>query len=133
MATLLYTGCLGLLYLWMTFVVIRERKKHQIAYGHGPNQEIAGLVSAHSNFAAYVPLVLLMLFFLEERGIISNVGAHFIGASLLLGRILHFLGLSQKLGKSHLNFRVAGMMCTILALGYATLRCLLSSFLHGAH
>ena len=47
----------------------------------------------HANFAEYVPLLLLMMAFLEY-GHVATWGLHAIGATLVVARLLHGIALS---------------------------------------
>ena len=42
----------------------------------------------HANFVEYVPLALILIGLLEFNGVASNY-IHYLGAALLLGRVLH--------------------------------------------
>ncbi|RQP23130.1 MAPEG family protein [Piscinibacter terrae] len=68
---------------------------------------------AHSNFAEYVPLALLLLAFMETGGA-GPVFLHAMGASLLVGRVVHAYGVSQL--KERFAFRVVGMTLTFVPL-----------------
>ena len=114
MITTLYLGLLALLYLYISGAVIMKRRKHQISTGFGPNNEIRDIVSAHANFAAYVPIQLLLIYLLEISGHIPLIAIHIIAAIVLLGRILHFIAFNSK--EMNFKYRVYGMQMTLFPL-----------------
>jgi uncharacterized protein len=115
MITGFYAALLGLVLLRITLKVIGARRRHQIAYGYGKQNEIAGVVSAHANFVAYAPLFLFLLLCLELGSPSSPVLLHLLAIAFLLGRILHSKGLSvsERLEKPDFKNRKFGMHLTI--------------------
>lgn len=109
--TPLYASVLALIYVALSFRVIGVRRAGNISLGDGGNDELARRIRVHGNFAEYAPftLVLMTLAELQDR---SPYVLHFIGISILLGRLLHALGLSTR----HGMLRVAGMVLTFTAL-----------------
>lgn len=90
-----YTSILSLFFIFISLKVIFARRKNAIAYGPGKNNEIAGLVSSHSNFASYVPMIILLMFFVESYSDVSLKVIHFMGICTIIGRVLHFYSLSK--------------------------------------
>ena len=113
MITGLIAAALALLYVKMSFVVIKLRRSKRIAYGAGENEEIIGPVSAHSNFASYAPLSLMMLYLLEASGRLHWGIILAIGLVIFTGRVLHFTGLALR---QDFKLRVRGMQLTIIPL-----------------
>lgn len=107
----LYAGLLGFLFLKISSDTIGARRKHQISLGTGKNDEIIGIVSAHSNFVAYVFFFLLQLYIVEHSMKIPSVFIHVLGLSFLAGRIFHFIALK---GKMNFKYRKLGMVLTFL-------------------
>ncbi len=64
----------------------------------------------HSNFAEYVPLTLILFYFLEVETD-SDLRIHVLCVSLIVGRLLHAYGVSQI--EENYRFRVAGMILTL--------------------
>lgn len=63
----------------------------------------------HGNFAEYVPIALILLYMIEESGILP-VYVHILGMMLLTGRIIHLMALySAAVSKK----RVIGMVLTL--------------------
>ena len=112
MVTALTASILGLLYARISLFVVSARRKNQIAYGYGENGEIMGPVSAHSNFASYIPILLILLYFTEMNGHLPLIIILAIATLIVVGRFLHFKGLSGD--KTNFKFRRWGMYLTIL-------------------
>jgi len=67
----------------------------------------------HANFSEYVPLALLLIYFVEVKG--APIGlVHLLGVCLLLGRLLHAWGVSQL--SENFRYRVFGMAMTFFTL-----------------
>ncbi|MDW4561259.1 MULTISPECIES: MAPEG family protein [Aeromonas] len=90
--TLIYGGLLGLLFLLLSFWVVKRRAQFKVMIGEGEAPEMLSAIRAHGNFAEYVPLTLLLMALCELAGVGAlwlNLG----GALLLVGRILHAIGI----------------------------------------
>ena len=120
--TLLYAGLLGLWFLALTIRVVLGRTGPSApSLGDGGNPAMLRRIRGHANFAEYVPIVLAMLGFLELSGE-PKWALHVLGASLLLGRLLHGYALSFS---EHSAFgRTAGILLTLIALLGASGLCL---------
>lgn len=114
MITTLFAGLLGLLYVRISFDVIKARRSQKISLGVGPEGQISALVSAHSNFSSYAVYLLLLLYLLEQSKIIPSVVLYFLATAFTVGRLLHYLAFKS----SQMNFklRVRGMMLTLFPL-----------------
>ena len=66
--TPIYATILGLLFIALSVRTIRMRRKHRVAVGDGNNSELRRAMRVHANFAEYVPLALLLIFFVELDG-----------------------------------------------------------------
>lgn len=108
--TIYYAAILALFYVYLTLKVVKVRKKEKIAIGYGESKELSRAIRVHANFAEYVPLALLLLYFLESQGGHSII-MFLLGGLLLIGRILHAYGVSKV--EENLKFRVFGMFSTI--------------------
>ena len=62
--TPLYAGALALLFIVLSWRVIQFRQRG-ISLGDGGDPRMLRLIRGHANFAEYVPLILLMMGFLE--------------------------------------------------------------------
>lgn len=111
--TPLYAALLTLAYLWLSLRIPRLRMKFKVGIGDGNIPELARAVRVHANFAEYVPLALLMLFFTETAGA-STWFVHALGIILIVARGLHAWGLSHSTGNSPQRF--IGVMLTFFVL-----------------
>lgn len=97
-ATPLYAGLLALLYLLLSYRVIRQRITARVLHGDGDDKELILRQRVHANFNEYVPLALILLGLAELQGAPLWV-LHMLGAMLLIGRLGHAWGMSQTPGK----------------------------------
>ena len=104
-----FAALLAILYLALTFAVIRNRYRLCVSLGDGGDDRLNRVIRGHVNFAEYVPLSLLFLAFSEIGGteaLVIYVG----GTSLLVGRLLHAYALA--LTEQNLSARRYGMILT---------------------
>ena len=124
MITSIYASLTALLIVKLTLAVIKLRRKNRISVGDGGNEELQLAIRTHSNAVEYIPIALLLLLTLELNGAPITL-IHVLGATLLIGRIMHATGLPAKDFKK----RVLGMQITIyLLLGLAVLNILFFVF-----
>ncbi len=90
--TTLYAGLLGLLSLALSFQAGSMRGKTGISIGDGGQQEMLLAMRRHANFVEYVPLALILIGLLEFNAV-NALAIHVMGASLVLFRIAHAVGL----------------------------------------
>lgn len=122
--TPIYAGILGLLFMVLSLRVIGRRRALDVSLGDGGDRILLRRRRAHANFAEYVPIVLLLMTLAELRS--SSIWLlHGVGLCLLLGRILHALGVSSE--PEWLALRGAGMILTLTALAVAAVGVLLPS------
>ncbi|MDB5973490.1 MAG: hypothetical protein JWR07_250 [Nevskia sp.] len=93
MVTPLYAGLLALWYLVLSIRVVQYRGAAKIGLGDGGNISMLRRIRAHANFAEHVPLILLMIGYLEVSRFSIYI-LHALGASLLVARLLHGIALS---------------------------------------
>jgi uncharacterized membrane protein YecN with MAPEG domain len=121
---LLYAALLALLFVGLSVRTLRLRRRLKIAVGDAGNEAMLRAMRVHSNFAEYVPLSLLLIFFVEGTGA-NPLCVHALGISILVGRISHAYGVSQI--NENLLFRVFGMAMTFTTMIVAALRLLFVS------
>lgn len=126
MVTTLYAGILGLLYIALSFYVIKGRFKHEVALGDNGNQDMIKRVRAHANFIEYVPFALLLIILAEFEGT-SEYLIHGLCATLLIARLGHVYGLMTKDGTS--IGRAGGTILTFLVIIIAGITCIQSFFI----
>ncbi|MEP7704263.1 MAPEG family protein [Paraglaciecola sp. 25GB23A] len=111
--TAFYAGLLGLFFFYLTVLVIQGRISKKIALGDNGDRHFIQLVRSHGNFTEYAPFILVLILLAEINGT-EPLWLHLAGVSLLLGRILHSLGLRRHPGTSWQ--RMSGMILTFYAL-----------------
>ncbi len=107
--TPLYAALLGLLFILLSLRTIRLRRRYHVAIGDGRNTLLQRAMRVNANFAEYVPLTLLLIYFVELHDG-PRLHVHALGIALLCGRLLHAWGVSQ--AQENLRYRSAGMMLT---------------------
>ena len=107
--TPLFAALFAIIYVYLSIGVIRQRLGKQVALGDGGDKELLIAIRAHGNFMEYVPLSLLLLWFIETVMYDSRL-AFLLGSMLLLGRVCHVLGL--KFPKKLMILRQLGMLAT---------------------
>jgi len=109
----LYASLLTLLFVGLSVRTLRMRRRLSIAIGDGGSRAMLRAMRVHSNFAEYVPLSLVLIFFVESSGASAPL-VHFLGVCLLVGRTVHAHGVGQA-DENH-RFRVTGMAMTFTTL-----------------
>ena len=110
----LYAALLSLLFIGLSVRTIRLRRRLRIAIGDADHIEMRRAMRVHANFAEYVPLALLLIYFAEVSGAPVAL-VHVLGLCLLIGRLAHAYGVSQS--EEDFRFRVFGMVMTFGTLG----------------
>lgn len=111
--TAFYASLLALLFIALSFNVIRLRFKLKVGLGDGGQEALTKAIRIHGNFAEYMPLSLILLAGYELSGA-NSLYIHIFGGLLLLGRILHTLGISKSSGTS--KARVIGTLSMFIVM-----------------
>src|SRR6185295_20214174 len=119
----LYASILALLFMVLSIRTVQMRRRFKIGIGDAGNNAMLRAMRVHSNFAEYVPLSLLLIFFVEMAGA-SLLLVHGLAWCLLLGRASHAFGVSQI--RENYRFRVFGITMTFAVLIAASLYLLYS-------
>lgn len=113
--TPLIAAILALIYVKISFNVIKNRRKNKVAYGDGGIDNLSKAIRAHGNFIEYSPLVIILIVFLELN--------HFnplillaIGLIFIIGRVIHFKAMTALGDKGNLKLRVLGMQITFITI-----------------
>jgi len=125
--TLLYAGLLSLWLLVLSVRVIAIRSQG-ISLGDGGNPVLLRRIRAHGNFSEYVPMILVMIGFLELSHL-SSVLIHIMGATLLVARLLH--GYALSFSESFKFGRFWGTALTFLLLAVCGLLCVYQALFAG--
>jgi uncharacterized membrane protein YecN with MAPEG domain len=91
--TPIYVALLTLVFLALSVLVIRERYSVRTSVGDGGHKTLTRRMRVQGNFAEYVPLGLLLMLCVELQGA-PAVAVHAMGATLLVGRLCHAIGMS---------------------------------------
>jgi len=124
--TPVYAAILGLGFVGLSFLTLRLRRQNKIALGDGGNPQLLRAIRVHSNFAEYVPIALILIYMTESIGAPIYL-IHFLGISLLIGRLSHAWGVSKE--NEDFKFRVFGMIATFNAIIVSSLYILVSHFI----
>lgn len=108
--TLTIAAAAALINIWIGERVGRLRRLHHISIGAGGNELVETRMRAHSNFAEYAPVFLILLG-LVELAVGSPLWLWILGVLFIIGRILHPLGMERPAPNV---LRIAGMMLSLL-------------------
>ncbi|MEH6644091.1 MAPEG family protein [Sulfitobacter sp.] len=94
MITPIYAGLLTLVFLALSIMVIRQRFAVRTSVGDAGDKGMIKRMRTQANFAEYVPLGLILMLSAELQSA-PAMAVHAMGASLLVGRICHAIGMSR--------------------------------------
>ena len=122
MAVSIYASILSLIFIYLSVLVIKGRRKEKTALGSGNFRILEQRIRAHGNFAEYTPIFLILLFITETQEM-SPILVHGFGSLYLIGRISHIYGVvfyekyeGEKLITTT-KYRAIGMVCTFASIG----------------
>ena len=124
-ASVAYAAILTLGFVVLSVRTLLLRRRLGVGVGTGDDMALTRAIRAHGHFAEYVPLALLLMYFLEMHAG-AELMVHFYGVVLIAGRVLHAYGVSQV--EEDYRFRVAGMACTFIVLIGCAMRLLAAAF-----
>ena len=107
--TPIYIAILGLIFTPITMRVGAYRLKSKISLGNGDDPELLRRVRGQANFIETVPIALILLVTMELMGASETV-LHSLCAALVIGRIIHYLGITNVAPEI---FRGFGMIATL--------------------
>ncbi|MEN3748630.1 MAPEG family protein [Sphingomonas sp. HF-S3] len=116
--TLTAAGAAALINLWLGVRIGRIRIRERISVGDGGNDRLNARMRAHSNFAEYVPLVLILIGLLE-LALGTSLWLWIAAALFILGRVAHPFGMDGFMPAR--QFGAATTMLGMLALGIAAI------------
>lgn len=119
--TPIYAALLALMFVFLSALTIRLRRKFRVAVGHGEHPALLRAARVHGNFAEYVPISLLLIYFVEVHTD-ARAWAHALCWILIAGRVLHAYGVSRI--NENFRFRIAGMLLTFFVIVAAASRLL---------
>ena len=92
--TILYAGMLGIMAIALGATAGIYRAKQGISIGDGGDGELLKRMRRHANFVENVPLALILIALLEMQSV-TSVAIHGLGAALVLGRTMHWIGYGE--------------------------------------
>ena len=108
-------GCsiLTFLYMYLSFLVILQRRKYHLAYLTNEDKAFIARFRAHANFAEYVPLTLILM----AISIVFQI--HYLALTvlmlaLIIARIFHAYGLVKMERKKRFNYRFYSVATTFV-------------------
>jgi uncharacterized membrane protein YecN with MAPEG domain len=111
--TAFYAGLLGILFCYLSVLVVKDRFSKKISLGDGGDHHFQQVIRAHGNFSEYTPIVLILLF-IAEVNLSNPILLHLAGTAIISGRFIHAFGLRRHSGVSWQ--RVSGMLLTFTSL-----------------
>ena len=121
--TPIYIALLGLLFIPFTLRVGLCRVKTNIFIGTGNDPELLRRTRGQGNFVETVPMALLLLVAMELVGA-KDAWLHGLGIPLVIGRICHYLAITELAPKA---LRPIGMSATMITILVSSLWILINS------
>ena len=113
--TMVISGISILIKLILGVRVSAYRTRHNIMWGDGGDEQMRRRIRAHANHSEWVPAVIIILALIEMAGV-HPIIIMVLGATLIVARLLHALGL---MGQAEAFNRVTGTVMTWLVLLFA--------------
>lgn len=113
----------GLLLLLTGIDTVRHRVRAKVAFGDDGDAKLISASRSHGNLAEHAPIVIILLGLLETAQV-NHMGLMIIGATFLLGRVAHIIGLYLPVNEEPPLPRTIGVLATwgvLLALSGWTL------------
>ena len=107
--TSIIASVLTIIFVRLSFAVIRLRRKNKVGLGNGGNEELERAIRAQGNFAEYVPFGIMLIACLEINGAPWWLVA-VPGITLIAGRLIHAKGINMP--PPDFSQRVLGMKFT---------------------
>lgn len=120
---------LATLFLYLTIAVIKQRRRHQVAYDVIEVKAFKAAVSAQRNFVDSVPFTLLLIIYLSTQT--SSLWVVFVPLiALVIGRYSHAFGLLclEQRDKPVFKGRAIGMILTFFSLFFTVTALIITLF-----
>jgi len=115
--TPLFAAIFALGYLYLAIVVIKIRRSEN--RDSVKNRDLEKAVRIHANFIEYVPLALILFWFLENITY-SHKAVFWLGCILLVARVAHVIGMNNP--RDYIIFRVAGTAATLTVIAFGAIK-----------
>jgi len=123
--TLISASFLGLLLIYLSYNVSKQRMKTKTDMGDGGHPELLTAIRAHGNLVEYAPIGLLLIGLLEY----SQASSYLVlglGVALVVGRYMHGLSFGKFEGRN--PFRFYGTILTWLVILIGSIAGLLKGY-----
>lgn len=117
---------LTVLYIYLSALVIKGRRQQKLMYMVNDNDAFVAKFRAHANFAEYVPITLLMMYFAAYFKM-PVIGLALLAVVFVCGRYSHAYGLIHAERNKRFKPRIYGMQASLATLGFLALYDLLSA------
>lgn len=124
MTTPFYAALFGIGLIWLSFRVIAVRRREKVSLGNASSDVLERRVRAHANFCEFVPLGLMLVYFVEITWKIPAL-THVLALTLLAGRLMHGYAFSG--AKMRFKWRTRGMVLTFLSIAASAAALLIHS------
>lgn len=108
--TPLFAAIFGLIYIVLSLGVIKVRLGEKVSLGYGESHDLEKASRTHANFAEYVPIALLLMWFLETISLDSML-VFILGSILIFSRLAHVVGMNNP--KKFMILRQLGVVGTL--------------------
>ena len=115
--TMITTGLLGLLLLFLGGYVIAGRVKFKVDSGDGGIEVMRQRIRAQANFTEYVPIALILMMFMEAGAIGPGWLLITMCAILVIARLWHAQGLLTRPGVSPGRFMGTNLTGLVILVG----------------
>ncbi|MGK2889207.1 MAG: MAPEG family protein [Candidatus Malihini olakiniferum] len=95
MVNTLYVVLGALLMVKLSLDVVKLRMQYRAAYGDGGFYELQTAIRVHGNAVEYFPIGAILLVLMEMNGALV-IMIHLCGMLLIIGCLLHYIGLRQR-------------------------------------
>ena len=119
--TPIFAALLALIFLFLSLSVIKLRFAKKVSLGDGGEPSLRVAIRSHANFTEYVPMSLLLLWFVEAFTYSSKLVLIF-GSVLVVARLAHIIGMHNP--KDFMILRQLGVVATYGVIAVSSVRIL---------
>ncbi|MFT6711289.1 MAG: putative membrane protein YecN with MAPEG domain [Arenicella sp.] len=119
--TPIFAALLALIFLFLSLSVIKLRFAKKVSMGDGGDPSLRVAIRSHANFAEYVPISLMLLWFVEAFTYSSNL-VFILGSVLVVARLAHIIGMHNP--KDFMILRQFGVVVTYGVIAVSSARIL---------
>ncbi len=111
--TTILASVLAIVFLVLSFRVIKLRRANKISLGDGDNEELRRAIRGHANWAEYAPIGIVLVLIAELQSVNMIVLA-ILAAAFALGRLCHAYAFAFTTG--NMVLRARGMQLTFFTI-----------------